>query len=162
MARHLQEDVEAVLERARAQQVRPPVWKNSDRPAGAYDPQENVAGYAVRPRARASKRRRASTFNIVIALFITGICIVLYVSNVIAVNQLAYDVHEMETRLDKIRNTNAELVATINRKSSLERIGPMATEMLGLESPKEPPVAFPVDKDKLRELDEHMEAAGNR
>jgi cell division protein FtsL len=159
MARHLHEDVEAVLERARLHQDRPPPWKNNDLPRRPADPQESVAGYAVRPRPRVPRKRRASTFTIVIALFATGICIVLYVSNVIAVNQLAYDVHDLEIRLNKIRNTNAELVATINRKSSLERIGPMATEMLGLESPKEPPATFPVDKDKLRELNKQTEAS---
>ena len=162
MEHHLPEDVEAVLERARTQQERPPPWKNAERSGETHDPQEQVAGYAVRPRQRKSGRKRASTFNIVLVLFSVGIGIVIYISNVIEVNQLAFDVQELQVHLDKIQNTNAGLNAEINKKSSLERIAGLAGDLLGLEFPKDPPASFSVDEDKLQDLKESREGKGDK
>jgi len=44
------------------------------------------------------------------------------------------------------------LKAEIARKSSLDRISTMASQDVGLTNPKEPPVWFEVDDEKLQEL----------
>jgi hypothetical protein len=44
------------------------------------------------------------------------------------------------------------LKAEIARKSSLDRISLMAKEEVGLTNPKEPPIWFEVDQDKIDEL----------
>ena len=80
--------------------------------------------------------------------------IVLYISNIIAVNQLVNDIHKEETRLQKILNDQEMLKAQINQKSSLERIRTRAEEELGLQNPKDALQWIDVDKEKVRELEE--------
>jgi cell division protein FtsL len=116
------------------------------------EPRTQAAGYTLRSNRRAT-RRRVSTFNIILILFACGIGIVFYVNNIITVNQLAFDVGHLQTRYDKIMNTNAALRAEVSRKSSWERIGGIATEQLGLRYPKEQPVWFDVDRQKLDRLE---------
>ncbi|MDH3251906.1 MAG: FtsL-like putative cell division protein [Ignavibacteria bacterium] len=153
MGKHSPEDIEALLERARSQQDRPPPWKETAKKRARPDPQADVAGYAVRPHRR-TPGRRVSTFNIVLFLFGLGLGIVLYISNVITVNQRAFEVNELQAKLSKIRNTNVALQAEINKKSSLDRIGNIAREQLGLQFPGEQPAVFAVDEDRLEELKE--------
>jgi cell division protein FtsB len=104
-------------------------------------------GYAVRQN-RHAVHRRYSTFNIIIALFGVGIGIVLYVNNILTVNQLAFDVNRLQSRYDSVQNTNGMLRAEISRKSTRERIGPIATGELKLIDPPEQPVWFTIDNDK--------------
>jgi cell division protein FtsL len=153
MGTHSSEDIEALLERARSQQDRPPPWKDKTTRRSRPDPQANAAGYAVRP-TRRTTGRRISTFNIVLFLFGLGLGIVLYISNVIAVNQRAYEVNELQTQLDKIRNTNIALQAEINKKSSFDRITRVAQEQLGLQFPREQPAQFTIDEDKAEEVED--------
>jgi cell division protein FtsL len=115
------------------------------------DTHSAAAGYAMRPNKKAT-RRRISTFNIIVLLFGAGIAVILYISNIIAINQLAVEVNQLRSKCDKIQNTNAALRAEINRKSGRERIGMIATEQLGLKYPKEQPTWFEVDEHKLEEL----------
>jgi cell division protein FtsL len=115
------------------------------------DPQSSVAGYAIRPNKRGLRRKR-STFNIIVALFGSAVAIVLYIGNIIAVNQLALDVDQLQAQYDKIVNANEALRAEINRKSGPERIGRIAAEELHLRSPSEQPAWFDIDTDKLEEL----------
>ena len=107
---------------------------------------------------RKSTRRKTSTFNIILILFACGVAIVLYVNNIIVVNQLAYEVDQLQLKYNKIMNTNAGLRAEINRKSSWERIGAMATEQLGLKYPREQPTWFDVDEEK----EENVESIDER
>ncbi len=145
--------MEALLERARSQKDRPPPWKESTIRRTRQDPQANAAGYAVRPVKRPAGRR-LSTFNIVVFLFGLGLAIVLYIGNVIAVNQRAFEVNELRAKLDKINNTNISLQAEINRKSSFDRISKVAQEQLGLQFPREQPAHFTIDQDKVKEVEE--------
>jgi cell division protein FtsB len=97
-------------------------------------------------------QRKHSTFNIVSGLFLLAAACLLYTGNVIAVHQLMKDVNDLNTRYNAIASNNEVLKAEIARKSSLDRISTMAKDELGLINPKEPPVWFEVDEDKVEEL----------
>lgn len=98
-------------------------------------------------------KKRRSTFNIVAALFLSAIAIVLYIGNILKVNQLVVEVNQLQTQYDKIYNANSVLQAEINRKSAWERIGNAAKEQ-GLLYAKERPQAFDVDEGKLEKFKE--------
>lgn len=106
-------------------------------------------GPPLRQNKRA-RRRRLSTFNVVLVLFGLGTAIVVYVNNILTVNQLAVDVGRLQTRCDSVNNVNAALRADVNRKSSWEHIGAIATGQLGLRHPTEQPVWFEVDEDLVK------------
>ena len=115
------------------------------------DPTPRFPGYAMRPNKKVT-RRKVSVFNIILLLFGTAAAIVLYIGNFIAVNQLAYDVSQLQMKYDKIRNANATVQAEINRKSGWERIGSIATKELGLQHSKEQPVWIEIDEEKLERV----------
>jgi hypothetical protein len=58
----------------------------------------------------------------------------------------------LNNRSNTIISGNEVLKAEIARKSSLDRISTMASQEVGLTNPKEPPVWFEVDDEKLQEL----------
>jgi cell division protein FtsL len=93
-------------------------------------------------------KKRRSTFNIVAVLFLSAIAIVLYIGNILKVNQLVVEVSQLQTQYDKIQNANSVLLAEINRKSAWERVGDAAKQQ-GLTYAKERPQAFDVDEGKL-------------
>jgi cell division protein FtsL len=90
-------------------------------------------------------KRRSSTFNAMAVLFLAAVAIVLYISNIIAVNRLVVEVGELEQKYAAVMNGNEILRAEINRRSSLERIGKIASEQLGLRHPKQQPQVLDVD-----------------
>jgi cell division protein FtsB len=147
------QDMEMLLERAAGPQGAEKVRRekryiyNGEKPGSAG----NTPGYAMRPNKRAV-RRRVSTFNIILILFAAAVSAVLYIGNFLAVNQLALDVDRMEARYQEIENANAALRADLNRKSALEHIGAIATERLGLQPPKEQPIWFDVETEKLENV----------
>jgi cell division protein FtsB len=102
-------------------------------------------------RTRSNKKRsyRASTFNIILMLFGYGITIVLYIGNIIAVNRLASEVSLLQTRFERIADTNTVLQAEVDRKSARERIGKLASKMLGLRYPQEQPMQFEIEELEL-------------
>lgn len=147
------DDVKELLGRASAQQreERKPnlerryIFNGAPRSGAASAP----------PPARPNKRvshRRFSTFNTILVLFGVAVVIVLYVNNILTIDQLASDVGKLQARYAAIQNVNATLRADINRKSSWERIGRTATERLGLVFPKEQPLGFTVDASALRRV----------
>ena len=103
-------------------------------------------GYVTRPNKKVVGRR-ASTFNLILMIFAAGVAIVAYISNIIAVNRLASEVNHLQTRYDKVSNANAALKAEINRKSSWDRIGKVATEQVGLRYPKEQPTMIEMNEE---------------
>ena len=122
------------------------------------DPQSSVPGYAIRQNVRTSQsRKKTKTSNIVGLLFLIAVVAVLYVGNVIAVNNLAKEVGDLNARYMKITSTNEVIKAEINRKASLERISLMAQEKLGMVNPQEPPVWFRVDDERLAEIRDQVE-----
>ena len=152
MTRPLRDDVEVLLNRARQDTPRPqPPGDDDQNRILGKDPQAATPGYAMRPNRKATKRK-ISVFSVVLMLLAIGVGTVLYISNVIAVNRLAAEVNDIRLRLDKVQNTNDGLQAEINKKSSWDRIGKIATEELNLRYPKEQPGFFSIDREKLKEL----------
>jgi cell division protein FtsB len=121
------------------------------------DPQSANPGYAVRPNKKAV-RRKHSTFNIVSLLFFFAIICLLYTSNVITVNQLAKEVNDLTIKYNAIANANELLKVEINRKSNIDRISSLATEELGMINPKEPPVWFEINREKLNDINRNDNA----
>ncbi len=96
-------------------------------------------------------KRRSSTFNSMIFLFFAALAIILYISNIIAVNRLVVEVSELQQKYEAVKNGNEILLAEINRRSSLERIGKIAIEQLGLRHPKEQPQWLEVDQKLMKD-----------
>ncbi|MFN0157766.1 MAG: hypothetical protein ACKVRP_06800 [Bacteroidota bacterium] len=141
----LTEDIQEMIERSKPDtQPRPLRVEPQRKHIYGGDPQRKIAGYAV-PQNRKGVRRRRSTFNIIAAIFGSGVAIVLYISNILAVNKFADDVSNMQLQLDKLVGANQILRAEIDRKSRWERIGRIAAEELGLEHPDEQPKWFDVE-----------------
>ena len=116
------------------------------------EPGTAVTGYAVRQNRR-TERKRMSTFNSIVILFVVGALIVLYIHNIIVVNRLVVEVNALQARLQRQTEATAALQAEVNRKQSLERIGKMATETLGMQYAQEQPewIAIPPDLQKQAE-----------
>jgi cell division protein FtsB len=109
-----------------------------------------TSGYAVRPNRR-GEQRKISTFNIILLLFALGIAIVLYINNILAVNQLMSETHQLDTRLRELRGITEVLRSQVSKKGSLDQIGPIAREKLGLQSQGQP-VLFDVDTNQVEKL----------
>ncbi|MEW6060326.1 MAG: septum formation initiator family protein [Bacteroidota bacterium] len=121
------------------------------------DPQVAAQGYADRHNVRVVKsRRRTKTSNIVGILFLVAVLAVIYVGNVIAVNNLAKEVNDLNARYTQILSTNEVIKAEINRKASLERISLLAQEKLNMVNPREAPVWFEVSTEKVEEVKEKL------
>ncbi|MFA6542208.1 MAG: hypothetical protein WCT99_11445 [Bacteroidota bacterium] len=116
------------------------------------DPQAATPGYAVRPNVRKTTRRKVKTTNVVGMMILFAAAALLYVGNVIAVNNLAKETNDLNNRYHQILGMNELIKAEINRKSSLDRIGLLAQEQLGMTNPKDAPVWFDVDRVKEAEL----------
>ncbi|HTX98496.1 MAG TPA: septum formation initiator family protein [Bacteroidota bacterium] len=149
----MSEDVKELLHRANAQrhEERKPALERRYIYGGD---RQNATPAGPTP-ARLNKRitrRRFSTFNTIVLLFSLSLVIVLYVNNILTIDQLASDIGKLQARYAAIQNTNAALRAEINRKSSWERIGRTATEQLGLVFPKEQPLGFSIDESALQRV----------
>lgn len=116
------------------------------------DPQAAVPGYVVRQNVRKPAKRKVKTTNVVGVMILVAVAALLYVGNVIAVNNLAKEVNDLNIHYKQIVSMNELIRAEINRKSSLDRIGLLAQEQLEMTNPKEAPVWFDVDKEKEAEL----------
>ena len=101
---------------------------------------------------RKVQTRKRSPLVMIMAVLGISLLIVLYVWNKITVDRLVVDVNDLQMQYAKVVNANDILRAEINKKSSLERIGKIAADQLHLISPKEQPIWFEVDADRLKEL----------
>lgn len=99
---------------------------------------------------RPFRKRKVSTFTIILLLFLLAVISVLYISNIIAVNHLVGEIEEMKTSYTNIENMNEILRSEINRKTSMERITKIATEEMGMIFPKQPPIWFEIDETVLQ------------
>lgn len=106
------------------------------------------------PTNRRFTKRRVSPFNIILVLMGTAAAIVLYISNIIAVNQLVNDIHKSDVRLQDILSEQEILKAHINQISSLEHIRKRAENELGLRNPTDVPRWLAIDEDKVRTIEE--------
>lgn len=111
-------------------------------------------GTTLPPINRKYMQRKVSPFNIILILMGTAAAIVLYISNVIAINQLVNDIHKSEVRLQEVQSDQEALRARINQMSSLERIRKRAEDELGLKNPADVPGWIEVDQEKIRTIQE--------
>jgi cell division protein FtsB len=100
---------------------------------------------------RKGVQRRVSPFNLMLVIVGSGIAVVLYISNLLAVNQLARDIAELRMNYDRIASTNAVLRAEVSRKSASDRIE-TAARGLKLQYPTGKVMTFSVDEDLLNTL----------
>lgn len=107
----------------------------------------------ARPRNRAAVRRNVSPFSVVIALLITAVVSVMYISNIIAVGQLVTRIGELQSRHERLLNEQEMLRAQINRMSSLERIRQMAEADLGMRNSAALPGWLTVSPERVREIE---------
>jgi cell division protein FtsB len=111
-------------------------------------------GTTKSPTNRHFTKRKVSPFNIILVLMGTAAAIVLYIGNIIAVNQLVSDIHKSDGRLQEILSEQEILKAQINQMSSLERVRKRAEDELGLRNPTDVPRWLNVDQDKIRTIEE--------
>ncbi len=90
-------------------------------------------------------------------LFGAAALIVVYISNIIAVDHLMMEINNLQKQYQSMVSEQEILKAELNRLSSLERINRKATEELGLKNPKEPPVWMTVDPEKIREVEKAIQ-----
>jgi cell division protein FtsB len=109
-------------------------------------------------RNRKIVRRRTSPFSIILLLLGAAVAIVLYISNIIAVNQLLNEVNALQTQYEQITMRQEALRAQINRMASLERIQEKARE-LDLKNPSKSPVWLQIDEQKVKDLEEARKEA---
>ena len=120
-----------------------PVPPEAELPSGTTQPPTN----------RRFMKRRVSPFNIILILMGTAAAIVLYIGNIIAVNQLVNDIHKSDVRLQDILSEQEILKAHINQMSSLEHVRKRAEDELGLRNPTDVPRWLNVDQDKIRTVE---------
>jgi cell division protein FtsB len=114
-------------------------------------------GYAFRYGPRKPRRKKLSTFNVIIFLLGFAVALVLYISNIIAVNGLVKEINQLEREYERVRNANEILRAELNNRTGLERIGSIAGERLGLSIPAEPPRWISIDKNEVIRLQRELE-----
>jgi len=88
-----------------------------------------------------------------LTLSILAVGIVLYINNILTVNQLVKETAELQATYDQLLSTNAKLQADISRKSSLEKISSMAAEQLGMQGTADSISEFPIDGDVLEKAE---------
>lgn len=89
-----------------------------------------------------------------LALLVFAIAIVLYIGNIIAVNQLMRDIGELETRHRRILQEQEILRAQVNRMSSLDRIQKLAEDQLQLKIPTTAPLWITVDSSRIEDVEQ--------
>ncbi len=104
---------------------------------------------------RPVKRRRQSPFSMIAIVICVSLLIVFYVWNKITVNQLVVEINDLQNQHEKILAANEIMLAEINKKSTMERIGKIAGEKLQMTPPKEQPRQFTVDPDQLEKAGEY-------
>ena len=165
MARKPASDIVELLARAEADVNDVPVQKARpqqapQRPAEPAarriyngDPQSKTPGYAARPANKKTvTKKRRSTFNVVTVLFCSAVAIILYIGNILTVNQLAVEVHQLQAQYDSITNKNKILETDISQKSNRDRIIEIAEKNLGLVSKGVKQGSFEVDEGKLKKF----------
>lgn len=120
---------------------------NSVQDAQSTLSKEKLIGYTPAPARvnRPFKKRKISTFNVILTLVLSAIVSVLYISNIIAVNQLAAEIGDLKSAYSTIESANEILRLETNRKSSMDRITRIAAERMNMMYPQQPPIWFEVE-----------------
>jgi cell division protein FtsL len=97
--------------------------------------------------AEARRRRRVrglTTFNIVVMLIVSAVLVTVYISNVVAVDQLLGEQITLEKEEQMLLQERENLRAEINMLTSYNRIQKIAVEELGLEHAGQQPYSLTV------------------
>lgn len=153
MGRYINDNAQAVNEEPEAgfspdspASFRPDIYPGS--PA-SFGPVSGIPG-----KKRRIIRQRVSPFTVVLLLLAAAIAIVLYIGNIIAVDQLLAEINALETQHRHILMEQEILRAQINKMASLERIQELAEKDVGLIIPKEPPVWLNIDENRVKKVEE--------
>jgi cell division protein FtsB len=119
--------------------------------------QGSTPGYAYRSEAHIRRKKKISTFTIILYLFGLAVVSVLYISNIIEVNTLMKEINQIEREYERIRNGNEILRAELNNRTGLEFIGSTAGKRLGLQNPTEPPQWIHIHKNDIERLAKALE-----
>ncbi len=111
----------------------------------------------TKPKNKTIVKRKVSTFNVILTLMATAAAIVLYINNIIRVNQLLSEITVFQEQHKRILMEQENYKKEINRLSSLERINRTAEDEIGLKNPKEAPVWIQIDEKKVRELERALQ-----
>lgn len=134
IVRHADGNIEAVLQRARAEEA-------VERERG------NAPGEGLRTRRvaeiespvlrlnRRAVRRKVSTFTMILLLFGVATISVIYIGHIITMNHLAVDAANLQDQYESLVREGGRVRAEIDRKSARERIVGIATSELGLRLP---------------------------
>jgi cell division protein FtsL len=147
--RTMQEEPELQIDRFPELRSRPDIYPGTPEPSMS---RLSISG-PTGQRNRRVVRRRVSPFTVVILLMCAAVAIVLYISNIIAVDQLLNEVNSLETRHKQILMEQEILKAQINKMAGLERIQELAEKDLGLVTPKEPPGWLDVDRERIKQIE---------
>lgn len=128
--------------------------------SGASTPPSSSS--VARPKNRTASQRKVSPFSVVIALLVTAVASVVYISNIITVGQLVVKIGELEARDQRLLNEQEMLRAQLNRMSSLERIRQMAESDLGMKNSAALPGWLTVSPERVREIEEAMQSVQTR
>lgn len=94
------------------------------------------------PKALVQQRRLLNRWSIFLLFFVSAAATVLYVSNVIRVNQLLRETEAMRRSVDSLQMVNQSLRAETYRLQSAERITRVAVEHLGMVPPPRAPTVL--------------------
>ncbi len=115
---------------------------------------EKVRRSSVRMMKKGARKKRLSPFYLLLSLMGAALGIVLYISNIIAVDQLLNEINDLEAEHHRILMQQELLRSQVNHFSSLERVQSMAETELGLENYRKPPVWIEIDPEKIQDLDQ--------
>lgn len=129
-----------------------------DRKPLAGHPHDGFSGPKVRKSSmrtmeKGTRKKRLSPFYLLLSLIGVALMIVLYISNIIAVDQLMKEINELDAEHHRILMDQEMLRAQVNRLSSLERVQSVAENELGLRNLRKAPVWIAVDPEKITNLE---------
>ncbi len=91
---------------------------------------------------KVASNRRPSIIKLGLIIIFTTSLGLLVINNILTINSLVKDIDTLSKKYKIIKSTNEFLIAEINKKSTYERIVPLAQRELGMFIQKTPPEWF--------------------
>jgi hypothetical protein len=119
-----------------------------------YGGEHLASNVPISPRSnKRVSRRKINVSTFLLTLGIVAVGIILYINNILAVNQLVKETAELQATYDQLLSTNAKLEADKTRESSVEKIGAKAAQLLGMQGTADTIGEFSVDLDALEKAE---------
>lgn len=99
---------------------------------------------------KSNPRKRLSLIKTTLIIFLGTSLGVLVINNILTINSLVKEIDALSKTYRTIKSTNEFLVAEINKKSTYERIMPLAQRELGMFIQKTPPEWFELSNENNR------------